>query len=347
MSVLTGPIPLALLRGSHVAALAVLFGTLGFRALILPGLGSAAPAGRLRRLAVGSAVAALALGTAWFLAEASVISGVFGPVALLGALPSVLAYLGFARLLAFRLAVLVLLLACLVALPAERLGSWRLGGLCAAAGIALGLQPWLGHAGAAGARAGEILPWAELAHLLGVGLWFGGLPALRLALSSLAEPAPAVHRFAAVALAAVLAIAATGAVQGWYLVGGIGRMTETGYGRTVLCKTVLFAGALILALANRLVLSRRLDLAAARRRLGASVGIEALIGLGIVLAAGFLAGLPPGADHAGTAPPWPLLLLPAGAVLLAATLIAWRLIRRLPARSLSTACSLSSEGVSR
>ena len=330
---LAGPIPLALLRGGHVAALLVLCGTLGFRALILPGLGAAVPADRLRRLAMLSAALALALGAAWFLAEAAAVSGISRPMALLGALPSVLAYLGFARLLALRLGLLILLLACLAFLPAGRLGGWRLGGICATAGGALALQPWLGHAGAAGGRAGEILPWAELVHLLGAALWLGGLPALRLALGRIAEPGPMVHRFAAVALAAVLAIAGSGAVQGWYLVGGIGRLTDTGYGRIVLLKMVLFAAALILALANRLVLSHRLDLPAARRRLGVSVAIEALAGLGIVEAAGFLAGLPPGADRAGTAPPWPLLVLPAGTLLLAAVLLARRLSRRLPARS--------------
>lgn len=329
---LTGPIPLALLRGGHIAALLVLCGTLGFRALVLPGLGAAAPAEPLRRLAVASVALALVLGTAWFLAEASVVSGLSRPMALLGALPSVLAYLGFARLLALRLALLVLLAICLAILPAGRQGGWRLGLLGAAAGGALALQPWLGHASAAGGRAGAILPWAELVHLLGAALWLGGLPALRLALPRIAQPGLAVHRFAAAALAAVLVIAASGAVQGWYLVGGISRLTDTSYGRTVLFKTALFAAALILALANRLVLSRRPDLPAVRRRLGVSVTIEALIGLGIVGAAGFLAGLPPGADRAGIAPPWPLLALPAAALLLAALLLARRLSRRLPTR---------------
>ena len=340
----TGPIPLALLRGGHVAALLVLCGTLGFRALILPGLGAAPPAEPLRRLALLSAALALVLGAAWFLAEAAVVSGISRPLALLSALPSVLAYLGFARLLALRLALLILLLVCLALLPPGRLGGWRLGGwrldgwrlggLCAAAGAALGLQPWLGHAGAAGGRAGAILPWAELVHLLGAALWLGGLPALRLALPRLAQPGPAVHRFAAVALAAVVAIAASGTVQGWYLVGGIGRLTDTGYGRIVLLKLVLFAAALILALANRLVLSRRLDVPAARRRFAVAVTIEALAGLGIVGAAGFLAGLPPGTDRVGASLPWPLLALPAAALLLAALLLAWRLSRCLPARSL-------------
>ena len=211
---LTGPIPLALLRGGHVAALLVLCGTLGFRALILPGLGAAEPADRLRRLATASAALALVLGTAWFLAEASVVSGLSRPMALLGALPSLLTYLGFARLLALRLALLVLLLICLAVLPAGRLGGWRLGVLCAAAGGALGLQPWLGHAGAAGGRAEEFLPWAELVHLLGAALWLGGLPALRVTLR-IADPGPALRRFAAVALVAVLAIAGSGAAQGW------------------------------------------------------------------------------------------------------------------------------------
>jgi len=333
---LTGPIPLALLRGGHVAALMVLCGTLGFRTLILTGLGAAAPADRLRRLAVASAALALALGTAWFLAEASVISGAIGPIALIGALPSVLTYLPFARWLVLRLGLLALLLAGLGATPTARLGGWRLAGLGVLAGAALGLQPWLGHAGAAGGSAGAILPWAELAHLLGAGIWLGGLPALGLALSGMANPGPAVHRFAGLALAAVLAIAASGAVQAWFLVGGIGRFTDTAYGRTVLLKTALFAAALILALANRFVLSPRLDRRGppdGARRLRLSVAIEGLAGLATVLAAGFLASLPPGADRAGAAPPWPVLVLPAGTVLLAAVLAALWLSRRPPVQS--------------
>ncbi len=331
--ILGEPVALALLRGTQVAALLVLFGTLGSCAFVLPRPADAAVLRRLRRLAIAGAAAALALGAMWFLAVAAAVGGASGPIALIRVLPSVLAYLGFARLLAVRLGLVVLLLAGLGATPAAGLGGPRLAGLVAISGTALGLQPWLGHAGAAGGLGGEVLPWAELAHLLGAGRWLGGLPALALALPALADPVPTVHRFATLALAAVLAIAASGALQAWFLVGGPGRLASTAYGRIVLLKTVLFAAALVLALVNRLVLSPRLGLPGTRRLLGLSIATEAAVGLGIVLAAGVLASLPPGADRAGAAPPWPLLALPAGIALLGAVVIALRLSRRIPPRS--------------
>ncbi len=314
-----GPAALALLRGTHVAALLVLAGTLGFRAVVLRG--AAAPG--LRRIATAAAALALGLGGAWFLAEAAQLGSARSLGGAIAAVPAMLEYFGFARLLLLRLALLALALAGLAAGPAELPSGWGLAALGGLAGAALGLQPWLGHAGAAGGVAGIVLPGAELVHLAGAALWFGGLPAFAgvLRRATGAELVRAVPRFSALALAAVLAIAAGGAAEGWVLVGGIARLSGTGYGRAVLLKITLFTAALMLAAVNRLVLTSQLEGPAAdlaRGRLRGTVAVETVLGLAIVLAAGWLAGQPPGADLTAVALSWPwrsagLIVLIAGA----------------------------------
>lgn len=320
---LDGPAALVLLRGLHVAALLVLFGSLGFAALALRRAGAPGMHGAARRMAVVAAGLALGLGAAWFLAEAALLSGADGLEQAVAAVPAMLAYLGFARWLLLRLGLLVLMLAGLAVTPADGLRGGRLVGLTALAGVALGVQPWLGHAGAAGGVAGWVLPATEVVHLLGAGLWLGGLPALLAVLvrrhAADPETCLVLWRFSAISLVAVLAIAASGAVQGWFLVGDVPRLTGTGYGRAVLLKTALFVAALALAAANRQVLLPRLAdpaAGAAWRRLRGTVWVEAALGLAIVLAAGWLSGLPPGADQTAAAQSWPWL--PAGLILLLA-----------------------------
>ncbi|MDE2580580.1 MAG: CopD family protein [Rhodospirillales bacterium] len=312
-----GMTALALLRGTHVAALLVLVGTIGFRAFVLrdaaePGLG---------RLAFGAAALALGLGAAWFLAEAAQLGQARSLGAAFATIPALLTYFVFARWLALRLGLLAVAVAWLAAgqdaLPAGR----RLALLAALAGGALALQPLLGHAGAARGTTAMVLTGAAFVHLAGAALWLGGLPAFALVVrrTSGASLARAAHRFSTLALRAVVAIALAGATEGWILVGSLARLTDTRYGSDVTFKTALFAAALTLAAANRLVLTPRLDgpeATVARRRLQATVGIETAIGLAIILTAGFLSDLPPGADAPVSAPHWSWL--PGGGILLAA-----------------------------
>lgn len=83
----------AILRGSHIAALTSLFGTLVFSAVVVRGLPDASWAGwvrvRLARLAWGSALLALALGVTWFVAQAAEIAGMTGIRESLAAIPLV------------------------------------------------------------------------------------------------------------------------------------------------------------------------------------------------------------------------------------------------------------------
>ena len=333
---LDGPVALALLHGGHVAGLLVLVGTLGAwggppgpaRAGRPPGRAGQAGTmdGARRWIALGAGMVALALGVAWFLAVTASLNGADSLGATWAMIPTMLAVLRFARLLAWRLAGLAVATA-LLALPGPR-GPWRalMAGVLGV--LALAVEPWLGHAGAAGGWAGLILPGAELVHLGAAAIWLGALPLLiaRLRRGDPAALIPLLRRFAATGQIAVAAIAASGVVQGAFLLGGWARLSGTFYGRALLLKTALFAAALALAAVNRFVLTPRVAAAPARQRLLRAVAIEAGLGLAIVLAAGFLAGLPPGVDQGAVAARiWPWAT--AGAVVFVFGLVALVLAR--------------------
>ncbi len=140
------------------------------------------------------------------------------------------------------------------------------------------------------------------------------------------------HRFTWTGLAAVLAIAGSGAFQGWVLAGGPAGFAGTAYGQVALIKTALFVAALVLAAVNGLALTARLggpDAAGARLRLRRSISIEAALGLMIVLTAAWLANIAPGADLKPSLPPSPLLAALALPALLAVMGAAW-LVRPVP-----------------
>ncbi|GAA0386465.1 copper resistance protein CopC [Streptomyces luteireticuli] len=113
------------------------------------------------------------------------------------------------------------------------------GGTVVAAGLAAtwaaaehasqGLQPWLA------------MP-VDVAHLLAVGVWLGGLAALLAALrADEALPRDAVRRFSRLAFGAVCVLVVTGLYQAWRQVGSWSALTGTDYGRWLLVKVSLVA----------------------------------------------------------------------------------------------------------
>jgi mono/diheme cytochrome c family protein/uncharacterized membrane protein len=148
---------------------------------------------------------------------------------------------------------------------------------------------------------------SESLHLLAAGAWLGGLLPLLLSLRVLLahDAAEVCERFTPIGLAAVLVLAAPAVVQGLQLIGSVPALFGTGYGRFALLKTVLFLVALGFAARNRLWLTDRLssaDPARAKQQMQRSIAGETAVGLLIVLAAGALASLPPGAHEQ---PVWP------------------------------------------
>ncbi|NMI01198.1 FixH family protein [Pseudonocardia acidicola] len=137
----------------------------------------------------------------------------------------------------------------------------RRGLVVAGAALAVGLAATWSFAGHA---AVGIQPWlavpVDVAHLLAMAVWLGGLAVLTVLLRPGAADRAgrsdgarvAVERFSRIALAAVGVLVATGAYQTWRQLGSWSAFTTTGYGRLLLLKLAGFA-----ALVGVAALSRR------------------------------------------------------------------------------------------
>ena len=108
-------------------------------------------------------------------------------------------------------------------------------------------------------------------------------------------------RFSRLGITCVVTIAATVAIQGWYLIGSITALTGTAYGLVAVGKSVLFLIPLAIAAANRWQTSRLATLLGERARtaLYKSIAIETVFGFAVILLpAGILMELPPAMDMA-------------------------------------------------
>jgi putative copper export protein/mono/diheme cytochrome c family protein len=299
---------LALLRGFHLVALASLFGTLVSLALVAPaglreaGAAAAAPArARLVALARWSDVLAVVLGIGWMLLATATIAGADSVGGTFGALGTVLSDTRFGQLILLRL---LLLLLALVFLGGR---GWPLAAGLLLSGAALGMQGFMGHAGATGGSVGDMLLASEAVHLLAAGAWLGGLLPLFVLAGALPPPAAATacEHFTPVGLSAVVAIAGTAIVQAWQLIGGLAGLFGTAYGHVALLKLAIFFVLLMLAGINRLVLTNRLrdpNRPVTRALLQGSIGAEAILGAGVIVVAAFLASGTPALHET---PVWP------------------------------------------
>jgi copper transport protein len=158
---------------------------------------------------------------------------------------------------------------------------------------------------------------AQWLHLLAVGAWAGGLVWLLAGLLGRDHPAQgtgkpnggapvgrvqAVVRFSRLALPVVAVIAVTGALRALDLAGGWRGLLDTGFGRVLDLKLLVFAAVLALAARNRYRLVPALanpagSLGALRRSVAGEV---ALVGC-VLLAAAVLTQLPPGRFTLATA----------------------------------------------
>jgi mono/diheme cytochrome c family protein len=174
------------------------------------------------------------------------------------------------------------------------------------AGVALAVQPLLGHAGAMGGNTGTQLIASEALHMLAAGAWLGGLLPLFLAVGRLPHEAAATtcHSFTPIGLASVLLLAGTAIMQVAALMGGLSGLLGTGYGHVALVKLGVFVVLLMLAAANRFVLTDRLTATAgARQLMRLSIAAEMVLGALVVVTAAYLASLTPGTHEQ---PVWPL-----------------------------------------
>jgi putative copper resistance protein D len=176
------------------------------------------------------------------------------------------------------------------------------------AGLLLGSLAWAGH-GQEGPGAGWHL-LADVTHLLAAGLWPTGLLPFALLLLKLRRAPEAtrvlaltalVRRFSALSLGTVALLAATGFVNGWFLVGSWANLFEQPYGRWLLVKISLFLGAVALGAVNLLRLKPRLlvekssapGAEAAAARLQFNVWLELALATLIIVVVAILGLLPP------------------------------------------------------
>lgn len=144
---------------------------------------------------------------------------------------------------------------------------------------------------------------ADAAHLAAMGLWFGGLLVLLLALPRWLRPltdearathlAATVERFSNLALASVMCLIATG-IYAMTLHTTRGTILNTSYGQTLLIKHALILPLIGTAALNLLIVKPRLRGAErARRWLPRLLWTEAGLGLAVLLVTATLTQLPP------------------------------------------------------
>ncbi len=282
------------IRFIQFAAAMLAFGTAAFRVYV-PEVGTAFArwlGGAIRIAAVVALLASLAMVPV----TAADMAGSAGAVATPGTLETVLFgtqfghawcwHLGFAAALA--------------------VAAWlRAGGLTLAfAGLSLASLAFVGHASDMPGLPGLGHELNQAIHLLAAGAWLGGLLPLH-ALLRRARPEDAaiedgVAHFSQMGYVAVALIAATGIVNTCMLVGSIGALFGTAYGRLLSVKVALYLVMVAIALVNRLSLAPRLGSdGTAPARLARSVVVEQALGLAVLAAVSVLGTWPPAAmSHA-------------------------------------------------
>lgn len=209
---------------------------------------------------------------------------------------------------------LVLVAAALVApltvrsVAAGRARTWLLGAGLAAASVALGATKFPTKVPADWGRGSfDTLVW--MLHLLGGGVWFGGLAGLLLLAVPGAVPtagrrafwSTAVRRFSVAAMVCVAAITLSGLFLYWAHVDGLTQLVTTMYGRVLGVKILIFGGLLLLGTFNQFWLHPRLDalrdegdqralVTVLLRRFPLVVAVEVVLALALLLVAPFLHG---------------------------------------------------------
>jgi copper transport protein len=170
-----------------------------------------------------------------------------------------------ARLIALALTGGYLVLLCAWLAQLARRGRIWFGVLGVA--LALGLAAtWAGADHAAVGVQPQLALGVDVAHLLTMGVWLGGLTTLVILLradgtpdtGSPAAPYSAVHRFSSVATGSIVVLIGTGSYQSWRQLGSWGAFGSTDYGRLLLVKLGAFALMLgIASLSHRCVTRHR------------------------------------------------------------------------------------------
>jgi putative copper resistance protein D len=149
---------------------------------------------------------------------------------------------------------------------------------------------------------------ADAIHMLGAGVWIGGLPYFLMALSGCKEPEDwrlIGRRYSLMSMASVTAIVAGGVAMAFEYIGSLEAIYGTAYGVMTSAKVALFSMTLALGASNYFVVERlRRDPRAPVSRLKRFAEVELGIGMTALLAAASLTSLPPAIDLAQNRLTW-------------------------------------------
>jgi copper resistance protein D len=288
---------LVLLRGLFVACALSGFGASLFAMTVMKGAATDLDANsrepierRVRKVMWMSLTASLPVAIAWLIFEAKAMSGASTPAEWAAAMPVVLLYTSFGHVLALQ----VLAIAAALAATAIK----RKPGLAAVALAGLVVLLEAGHSHAYAMTAPALVASQGL-HLLASGAWLGALVPLLIVVrdAPLTVAGATARSFARLGSVSVAVLVATALFQGAELSGGLRGLTGTAYGGVLLTKAALFVLLIALAALNRWRLTPKLAAPAGergRQALAASISIETMIGVLVVLAASLLSSLEPG-----------------------------------------------------
>ena len=199
------------------------------------------------------------------------------------------------------------------------------------ASLALALGSASSHAAALSPGTAQAVA-SDVAHLLGTGLWLGGLLPLALLLwlasrDAGADARPyavlAARRFSRVALIAMLVLVASGVLNALAQVESVAALMGTTHGRLLLAKLVVLVPILALAVVNRTRILPAVAAPRMMRRLAAFVAVEACLALFLLVLAAAMTLTTP-ARHAP--PTWPLPFRLSPDVVLDVPAIRWRVL---------------------
>jgi putative copper resistance protein D len=293
-------------RFVHYTATAAAFGGTAFRAYAFQGgvdASGAACAGRafdrwLLLMSRVGALLALCSGTALLWLTSAAMAGTAPTATGWSVIGEVLVGTEFGHVWGWRLLLAGALVATACVPPTPR----RRATFVLLAALLLASLALTGHAAMETGPAGIAHQLADALHLLAAGLWVGGLWPLLYLLSRarrgdpswLALARAAVPFFSVIGSIAVMTLALTGTVNALLLVGRVGALFATPYGRLLVAKLMLFATMIALALINRYRLAAHFaneaaDVAPFRR----SVLVEQALGLAVLAAVSVLGTWPP------------------------------------------------------
>lgn len=284
-------------RFVQFTAAMVIFGTAAFRVYALAGSNTRAASSILARfdawfgrMMLAAALVALVSAIALLLCQAAAMAGSPAAAIDFAAVAAVLLETRFGRVWCWHLLLAAMLvLACLGRQPKRPVILLLSLALLASLG-------WVGHAviGNGATRIAHQLN--QTGHLLAGGLWLGGLAPLAWVLRhfEISPARDALRKFSQMGYLAVALLAITGAINTLFLVGSLGAMFGTSYGRLLAFKILLFLAMVVVASINRFRLAPRLSGdPGALRALVRTVALEQGLGLAVLAIVSVLGTWPP------------------------------------------------------